>query len=390
MEPRINRRSVRGTWTPLVILVVSFAGVGCSARPPVGGSTGQLPLMPSSESLIAASPHAASTTPPDADAVVIELPPDLFAQVAAIPWIRGAGENATVQFLGSTAVTFDGASEQAYVVADYAPGGSFVTVVTSAGDTSDILEIDPVTGGRRLIATIESDGTIAVHRHPDGDYLLAGKLGVELIDVVTGERRELVPPESRSEVQSGAERYFRSSPSGNMAAATLCWTETCVVDVIDTADWSVRRLPETQVLLALSDSYALTFSSLDDRRPRLLDLETLDSRIVAPQLATLNSAYARDDGAFVAFGSTSWPYEDPVHRPLVLVDPVSGVDQILVDQGPDDWAYPYMGWTSNDWILLIPELAAEGRRPGVRVAVDTRTGTKIEFKLDDQGRAVMP
>lgn len=42
-----------------------------------------------------------------------------------------------------------------------------------------------------------------------------------------------------------------------------------------------------------------------------------------------------------------------------------------------------------DWVLLTPELGAGGR-PGVRIAVDTRTGERFEFKIDEQGRAVAP
>lgn len=124
--------------------------------------------------------------------------------------------------------------------------------------------------------------------------------------------------------------------------------------------------------------------------PRLLDLTTLESRIVAPQLAGVINGYPRDDGGFVLYGVTSWPYIDPVHRPLVLVDPASKDDRVLVDQGPDDWAYPFMDWASNDWVLLIPEFAREGDRPGVNVAVDTRSGARYEFKLDQAGRTVAP
>lgn len=387
----MNRMSVKGTWTTLVILTLSFCAFGCSARPPVGGSPGQLPSMSSSASPVVASPLVASPIPPDADAGVVELPPDLYAQVAAIPWISGAGENATVQFLGSAAVTFEGASEQAYVFADYAPGGSFVTVVSSAGDTSDILEIDPATGGRRLITTIESDAIPMVDREPGGRYLLAGNVGVNVVDVATGERRQLVDSIIPAELEADhTGRDFFWSPSGRTAATRVCSIELCVVDVIDTSDWSVRRLPGTTTLMAMNDDYAVTYPSLSDRRPQILDLRTLEFAPVVPQLAGLIGAYPRDDGTFVLYGVTSWPYVDPVHRPLVLVDPESGVDQVLVDQGPDDWAYPYMEWTSNDWVLLIPELAFEDRRPGVRIAIDTRTGETFEFKIDDQGRAVEP
>ena len=144
------------------------------------------------------------------------------------------------------------------------------------------------------------------------------------------------------------------------------------------------------IVVALNDTHAVFYPSLDERRPRLLDLATFESRPVAPQLAGLIGGYPRDDGGFVLYGVTSWPYEYPVHWPLVLVDPVSKTDTVLVDQGPDDWAYPFMNWTSNDWVLLTPELAREGDRPGVKIAIDTRTGSKYEFKLDDAGRAVAP
>ena len=49
-----------------------------------------------------------------------------------------------------------------------------------------------------------------------------------------------------------------------------------------------------------------------------------------------------------------------------------------------------MNWTSNDWVLLTPELARGGDRPGVKIAIDTRTGTKYEFKIDAAGSAVAP
>ena len=49
-----------------------------------------------------------------------------------------------------------------------------------------------------------------------------------------------------------------------------------------------------------------------------------------------------------------------------------------------------MDWTSDDWIILIPELATHGGPPGVRIAIHTGTGARFEFKLDELGRAIEP
>ena len=380
-------RSAGGTARYPRVALLSLALVGCSVAAPPGGSTADLPSPAASGELLA-TPAVPTDAPPESK--VVDLPDDLEALVAEMPQVGHGSDGATVQFLGSAPVPFQ-ISEEAYTFTDYAPTGSFVTVVGWKGGTDwAILDVDLATGALRLITTIETDGSFEIDRNPAGDYLLAGNIGVDLVDVATGERRQLIEPVMPPELEGGTGRRFAWSPTGRTAATTICSIDTCVVDIIDTKDWSVRRLPGTNDLHALTDDHAVLYPSLDDRRPRLLDLHTLESQIVAPQLAALIGAYPRDDGGFVLYGVTSWPYVYPVHRPLVLVDPASKTDRVLVDQGPDDWAYPYMEWTSNDWILLTPELARDGDRPGVRIAVDTRTGTRIEFKIDATGRAVEP
>lgn len=384
----IRGRSVGRTGSSLLVALLSVALLGCSAEAPAGASIldSPSPTLGGESSTGSVAPTQAT---PELGSRIVALPEDLQALLVQLPWVGRTGEGPTVQRFGSAAVSFQ-TSPEAYTYVDYAATGSSVTVVESKGTTRDMLDVDLTTGGLRLITAIEADGDLLVSRHPTSRYMLVGSLGVDLVDVATGERRQLIKSVMPPELEGGTGRDFLWSPTGRTAAFRLCSVELCVVDIIDTSDWSVRRLPGTHTLMALTDDYAVTYPSLDDRRPRLLDLKTLESRAVAPQLAGAINAYPRDDGGFVLYGVTSWPYVAPVHRPLVLVDPASKTDRVLVDQGPDDWAYPFMEWTSNDWVLLIPELATNGGPPGVRIAVDTRTGARFEFKLDGQGRAVEP
>ena len=380
-------RSVRRLMLPSLVALLCLALIGCSVAP--GASpTAEPPVVPTS-----ASPPSvpAETEVPQATATkIVALPSDLQALLGEIVNLRFTDSSGFVQRLGSAPVSFE-ASPEDFFYPDYYPTGSYLAILEMGPDDTWLIhDVDLTTGDRRLVTTLQRDGMLAVSRDPTGAYLLAGDTGVVLIDVATGKSRQLIEPVAAPEFDIGFERYFYWSPTGRTGATKICSTDGCIVDIIDPSDWSVRRLPGTLSLQALSDTHAVFYPSLDERRPRLLDLATFESRPVAPQLAGLIGGYPRDDGGFVLYGVTSWPYEYPVHRPLVLVDPVSKTDTVLVDQGPDDWAYPFMNWTSNDWVLLTPELARGGDRPGVKIAIDTRTGTKYEFKIDAAGSAVAP
>jgi hypothetical protein len=385
----IKRSGTRSSG-PAAVLVLAIAMLGCSVEGPPGASGPVDPVVPAS-----GEPLASAVTPSELPAseapqpTEVPLPDDLRALLAqVVGYLPGSPME---HRLGTPPldVQADPAAQTFYDI-DYYATGSYVTLLTMAGEMWEIDEVDPTTGARRRITTMQRDGMLAVSRHPAGASMLVGSLGVDLVDVAGGERRQLIAPVLPPGLEGGTARDFEWSPTGRTAAATICSIEVCVVDLIDPSDWSVRRMPDPMSLHALTDEYAVFYPSDGDRRPRLLDLATLESRPVATkQLAGLISAYARDDGGFVLYGVSSWPYVYPVHRPLVHVDPVSGTDRVLVDQGPEGWAYPFMEWTSNDWVLLNPELG-DGGKPGLLIAVDTRTGERYEFIIDAQGRAVAP
>lgn len=377
---------------PVLVALLSISVVGCTAAVLPGASGAEDPVVV--ESGEPSAILAAVTTKPVAEPTVVALPEDLRELLAEVPICCFPYLGTSVQRLGATPIDV-WKDETTRIFYDHAATGSAMTVgyarpTTGDSHAVDLFDVDLTTGDLRLITTVETDGELAVTRRRDSNDMLVGGIGVDLIDVATGERRQLIEPVEPPEPGSGGiQRTFQWSPTGRTASARLCSIESCVIDIIDTSDWSVSRLPGAHVLLALTDEHALYYASLDDRRPRVLDLATLESRIVSPQLEGLISAYPRDDGGFVLYGVTSWPNEHPVHRPLVHVDPVAETDRVLVDQGPDDWAYPYLDWTSNDWVLLLPELGAGGP-PGLRIAIDTRTGERYEFMIDAEGRAVVP
>ncbi len=368
--------------------LLSITAVGCTTAVLPGASGVDDPVAQASgeafESL--ATP---SKSPAFAGAESVALPDELRRLVEQIPSLQVVDGRGIVTRLDQEPVSFP-TSADAFWLPDYYDTGSYLTVLEMTTEGWDVREVDLATGALRLIVQLERDGQLAVSRRRSGDVLLAGSIGVDLITVDTGERRKLIEPVLPPGLEGPTERAFEWSPSGRTAVARLCTIDVCIVDIIDARDWTVRRLPGEYTLLAVTDEHAIYYPSLDDRRPRLLDLTTLESRLVAPQIAALLDAYAREDGGFVLYGVTSWrPEVHPVHRPLVLVDPTTMTDRVLVDQGPDDWAYPYFDWTSNDWVLLIPELGIGGK-PGLRIAIDTRTGERFEYTVDPVVESASP
>jgi hypothetical protein len=382
---RATRRDARS----LLVALLGVALLGCSVEGPPGASDDL--AAPDVSGVPLVSPEAPSEAPPPPHPSLVAMPADLTAVLTGLPFIERIGASVAIRRLGSGPVQAT-VKEDAHTSLDLGPGGPTVTAIENDGSIWSVFDIDVVSGARRLIVAIPTDGDLAADRDPSNTWMLVGNLGVDLVDIATGERRQLIEAKMPPELEGGTLRRFSWSPSGRTAATTICSIEVCVVDIIDAADWSVRRVPEPMSLQALTDDYALIRTSLDDRRPRLLDLATFESRPVAAEhLATLIMGRARDDGGLVAYGATSWrPYVHPVHRPLILVDPLSGQDRVLVDQGPEGWAYPLMeDWTNNNWEILTPELG-DGGKPGVQIAVDTRTGQRYEFMIDDEGRAIAP
>jgi hypothetical protein len=278
-------------------------------------------------------------------------------------------------------------SADAILHTDFSPSGSLVTVVEASEVGITAYDADLESGVLTNLATLDVGTTTpVVTRSITEPVLLIGGDAVVAVRLDDGMQTVLDLQELPEDLAGPTTRApFVWSPSRQAVATMACSSETCVVDLIRVSDLSVSRMEEPFILHALTDSFALGYPSLSDRRWHVIDLSTGQRTPVAPQIAAAYDGFARDDGRFVAYGSSSWePEVDPVDRPVVVIEPDSGATQLLFDQGPADWRYLYTGWTSTDWILL-----EEREGPG-RTIVDQNDGSAVTFVLDDAGQPIAP
>ena len=194
--------------------------------------------------------------------------------------------------------------------------------------------------------------------------------GVVAIEIATGRVIPLIDP---GPIAPDDERnYLLWSPSGNTLFSTVCDLERCLVDVIDAASLSARRLAQPFPTVAATDAYLL---GQDEGRWTVLDLAAGTTRPAAIDPTWDPRSIVAADDTHVLFD-----YQVGGQYVVGMVDLVTGTTTRVFTTADLGLRLNRLPVVDGRWAFLGPDgsisdsLARDGEYPSVAV-LDIDSGT---------------